>query len=509
MTLLTKAISKTRYGMVMAKLFKSSHTLQCGRNLRSAVQLLAVVLMLASCMPVGPDYQTAELDAPETWHTELQGGLSPGPTDPKTLARWWDVLEDAQLSSLEERAVNGNLGLKDAQARINEARAMRGISSAGLFPTLDATAAADKSRSSESGGTGNVKNQYAVGFDAGWEVDIFGGVRRSVEAAQANLEATQENLLGVLVSLSAEVALNYLELRTYQARLDTIEATIGALQETYEINLSRYQSGLISELPVQESLRLLESARSRVPAFETGLEATKNRLAVLLGEFPGGLHEELAQRRQIPGLPATVLVGIPAETLRHRPDVRYAERNLAAQTARIGVAIADLYPKFHLVGTLGLESITAGDLFQSSSQTWGIGPGVRWNIFDAGAIRQNIQVQNARQEQALIYYEATLLRAQEEVENALVAYAKEQLSQESIAKASAAAEQAELLANGQYQAGLVNYSNVLDAQRALLLLRDELVQSKGAVTANLVRLYKAFGGGWEPAQLKANSGGKQ
>ena len=495
--------------MVMAKLFKRGHTLQRGRNLRSAVQLLAVVLMLTSCMPVGPDYQPVELDAPETWHTELQGGLSAGPTNPKTLARWWDVLEDAQLSSLEERAVNGNLGLKDAQARVNEARAMRGISSAGFFPTLDATAAADKSRSSESGGTGNVTNRYAAGFDAGWEVDIFGGVRRSVEAAQANLEATQENLHGVLVSLSAEVALNYLELRTYQARLDTIEATISALQETYEINFSRYQSGLISELPVQESLRLLESARSRVPAFETGLEATKNRLAVLLGGFPGGLHEELAQRRQIPGLPATVLVGIPAETLRHRPDVRYAERNLAAQTARIGVATADLYPKFHLMGTLGLESIAAGDLFQSTSQTWGIGPGVRWRIFDAGAVRQNIQVQNARQEQALIFYEATLLRAQEEVENALVAYAKEQLSQESIAKASAAAEQAELLANDQYQAGLVNYSNVLDAQRALLLLRDELAQSNGAVTANLVRLYKAFGGGWEPAQLKANSGGKQ
>ncbi|MGK2906397.1 MAG: TolC family protein, partial [Desulfuromonadales bacterium] len=205
MTLLAEAISKTRHSMAMTKLFKRGHTLRHHSNLRSAAQLLAVVLLLTSCLPVGPDYQPVELDAPETWHTELQGGLSPDPTDPKALARWWDVLQDAQLSSLEERAVNGNLGLKEAQARINEARAMRGLTYAGLFPALDATAAADKSRSSASGGTGTETNRYAAGFDAGWEVDIFGGVRRSVEAAQANLEATQENLHGVLVSLLAEV----------------------------------------------------------------------------------------------------------------------------------------------------------------------------------------------------------------------------------------------------------------------------------------------------------------
>lgn len=469
--------------------------------LRSAVQLLIVALALTGCMTVGPDYQPVELDAPEAWHTELQKGLTVGHTDPAALARWWSMLEDPQLSDLEERAVKGNLDLKGAQARVNEARAMRGISHARLFPTLDAGAAASKSRSSESGGTGDETDRYATGFDAGWEVDIFGGVRRSEEVAQANLEATQEALHGVLVSLLAEVALNYVEVRTYQSRLETAEANISALQESYEINASRHQAGLISELSVQESLRILESTRAIIPAFETGLEAAQNRLAVLLGEAPGSLHNELAKTMQIPEIPATVVVGIPAETLRHRPDVRNAERNLAAQTARIGVATADLYPKFHLVGTLGLESLSAGDLFQSSSRVWGVGPNVNWRIFDAGAIRQNIQVQNARQEQALVHYEATLLRAQEDVENALVAYAKEQLSRESIARASAAAERAEQLARDQYQAGLVSYNNVLDSQRSLLILRDELVRSNGAVTANLVRLYKAFGGGWEPGQV--------
>lgn len=478
--------------------------LRLAGSLRWAFQLLAVSLVLTGCMTVGPDYQPVELAAPEAWHSELQGGLTKGPSNPETLAHWWKVLQDPQLSILEERAIKGNLGLKDARARISEARAMRGISHAGFFPTLDASAVASRSGSGETGGTGNETDRYAVGFDAAWEVDIFGGVRRSVEASQANLEATQENLHDVLVSLLAEVALNYVEVRTYQARLETAEANIDTLRETYEINFSRYNAGLVSELSVQESLRLLETTRSRVPVLETGLEAAKNRLSILLGEFPGSLHEELAERAQIPGLPAAVMVGIPAETLRHRPDVRYAERNLAAQTARIGMATADLYPRFHLLGTLGLESISAGDLFQSSSRVGGIGPSAQWRVFDGGALRQNIQVQNARQEQALIYYESTLLRAQEEVENALIAYAKEQLRHQSVARASLAAERAELLANDQYQAGLVNFNNVLDAQRALLLLQDELAQSNGAMTSNLIRLYKAFGGGWEPARVKSN-----
>ncbi len=481
----------------MNKSMNQKLRIQRGAGFWSRLQLLVVTLMLAGCMTVGPDYQPVELVAPEAWHTELQGGLTAGPINPTTLARWWDVLQDPQLSKLEERAVKGNLELKEAQARVHEARAMRGISHAELFPTLNAGAAMSKSRSSESGGTGNELDQYAAGFDAGWEVDIFGGVRRSVEAAQANLEATQENLNGVLVSLLAEVALNYAEVRTYQARLQTTEANIEALRESYDINLSRHQAGLISELSVQESIRILESARATIPTLEAGLDATKNRLAVLLGESPGTLHEELAERMPVPELPTTLVVGIPAETLRHRPDIRQAERDLAAQTARIGVATADLYPKFHLFGTLGIESISAGDLFQSSSRVWGVGPSANWRIFDGGAIRQNIQVHNARQEQALVNYEATLLRAQEEVENALVSYAKEQLKREAIGRASNAAERAELLAKDRYQAGLVNYNNVLDAQRALLLLQDQRVQSNGAVTANLVRLYKAFGGGWE------------
>ena len=275
----------------MTKQFGRKH---CAHFL-PALLLAAILLFLSGCMMVGPDYQPVEPVAPDEWNTDLQGGLTPGEMDAATLAHWWSVLDDPTLSSLEERAVQGNLGLKDAEARVREARAMRGVSRAGLFPTVDATAAASKTQSSENSGTGQQRELYVAGFDAGWELDVFGGVRRSIEAAQANLEATQENLHDVLVSLMAEVALNYIELRTYQTRLSTTESNIKALQESYDINLSRQQAGLISELSVQESLRILESARAVIPTLEAGLEAAKNRLAILLGESPGSLHQELAE----------------------------------------------------------------------------------------------------------------------------------------------------------------------------------------------------------------------
>ncbi len=455
-----------------------------------------IVLALYGCAAVGPDYVQVEPEAPQKWHTEPQSGLTSGRLNPETLANWWTTLNDPELSSLEQRAVQGNLDLKKAMARVREARALRGISQADLFPTLDAAASGTKYRSSENSGTGDESKLYMAGFDAGWELDVFGGVRRSVEAAEADLEATQEDLYDVLVSLLAEVALNYVEMRTYQARLAVTEANIKTQEETYELNRSRHQAGIINELPVQESLRILESSRSQVPALETGLEAAKNRLAVLLGEQPGKLHQELAEKKPIPVLPVAVVIGIPGETLRHRPDIRRAERNLAAQTARIGVATADLYPKFRLMGTIGLESISSGDFLDSSSRAWSIGPGVSWSIFHGGAIRQNIKVQSALQEQALIQYEAVVLRALEEVENVLVAYAKEQRRRESLAAAAAAAKQADQLARDQYQAGLVDFNNVLDGQRALLLIQDQRAQSDGAVISNLVRLYKALGGGW-------------
>jgi len=457
----------------------------------------SIVFFLAGCAAVGPDYSQTEPDAPEEWHTELEGGLITGEFDPETLAHWWTIMNDPKLSKLEELAIKGNLDLKEARARIREARARRGITSANLFPTLDAKASANNYRTSENSSTGDEENLYSAGFDAGWELDVFGGVRRSVEAADANLQAAHEDLSNVLVSLMAEVAMNYLEVRTYQARLTVNEDNIKIQKKTYGLNLSRYTAGIIDDLAVQQSLYNLELTRSKIPTLQTGLEEAKNRLAVLLGKNPGAVHKELAERKPVPVLPANVAVGIPADTMRNRPDIRRAERRLAAGTAMIGVATADLYPKFRLNGTIGLESISTGNFLTQESRTWSIGPSISWNIFHAGAIRQNIKVQSALQEQALIQYESVLLTAQEEVENVLVAYAKEQLRRKSLVTATSAARRADYLAMEQFQAGLVDFSNVLDAQRSLLFFQDELARSDGAVMSNLVRLYKALGGGWK------------
>lgn len=480
---------------------KQKHHMDCGITVRhlSTIQFLIVwiVLTLTGCAPVGPNYTRVAPKSPKKWHAELQRGLKADKLNFETLSHWWTTLNDPELSSLVNRAAKDNLTLKDAQSRLREARALRGISKAGFFPTIDAGASVTKSRSSENNGTGTESELYSAGFDAGWELDVFGGTRRSVEAAQASLEATQAELHNVLVSLVAEVALNYVDVRTYQARLSAAYANIKTQKETYELNRSRFDAGIIDELVVQQALYNLERSRSQIPTLENGLEAAKNRLAVLLGESPGALHQELNETKPIPVPPITVAVGVPAETLRNRPDIRMAERNLAAQTARIGVATADLYPKFRLFGTIGLESLSSQDFLEWASRTWSIGPSVSWNIFDAGAIRQNIKVQTERQKQALIQYESTVLNAQEEVENILVAFAKEQRRRESLSRATEAARKADLLARDRYRAGLVDFSNVLIAQLSLLSFQDELVQSDGAVTTNLVRLYKALGGGWQ------------
>ncbi len=472
-------------------------------NKTNTILLLALLpgvlatLLLTGCAAVGPNYVPPETKAPSSWHSKLERGLIPEETDPQTLANWWTTLNDPELSGLIEQAVAGNLDLKKARARVREARARRAINEANIFPALDATGSASRSRSSEETGSGRTRALYAAGFDAGWELDIFGGVRRSIEAAEANLEASQEGLRDVLVSLVAEVALNYVEARTYQARLAVAEANLKAQQETYELSRWRYEAGLSDELSVEQARYNLESTRSQIPTLCTGLEGAKNRLAVLLGEPPGAVHAEIEKPVPIPVTPLEVAVGVPADTLRRRPDVRRAERELAAQTARIGVATTDLYPKFTLKGSIGLEALSLGNLISPGSRTYSIGPRITWPIFDAGAIRQNIEVQSALQEQALIHYEAAVLGSLEEVENALVAYAEEQRRRDNLREATQAAQKAVELAQHKYQAGLTDFSNVLDAQRSLLSFQDQLAQSNGTVTSNLVRLYKALGGGWK------------
>ena len=464
-----------------------------GRWLLATISLFA---LFTGCPAVGPDYVKPDLEVPQDWQSPKEDGLIPEPVPPEMLARWWTTLNDPVLSNLMVRAIAGNLDLQTAQARVKEARARRGISSSGYYPTIDASGSASKNRSSEVSGAPKEFKLYTAGFDAAWELDIFGGVRRSVEAAEADLSASQEELNQVLVSLLAEVALNYIDVRALQARITVAEENAAAQTETYDLTRSRYKAGLTDELAVHGARYSLAGTLAQIPTLNIALTGAKNRLAVLLGEAPGAVHLELAEHAPIPVPPLAVAIGVPAETLRQRPDVRRAERALAAQTARIGVAKADLYPKFRLFGALGYESLSTDDFFRSGNLAWSFGPSISWRLFSGGAIRQNIEVQTARQEQALKQYQSAVLKAIEEAENALSAYVNEQKRRDNLIIARDAAAHAFTIARDQYRAGLVTFSDVLIAQRSLLSFEDQLAQSEGQVTTNLVRLYKSLGGGW-------------
>ncbi|HEY7216936.1 MAG TPA: efflux transporter outer membrane subunit [Candidatus Binatia bacterium] len=459
--------------------------------------LIGVIAMtLAGCFAVGPDYKRPDLSAPAEWSRSLQAGVTAATPDAEALAQWWRALGDPDLSDLIERAAAGNLDLKTAQARVREARARRGVAQAGFFPTLNAGGSATRSRGSEQIGSGESRELYRLGFDSSWELDIFGRVRRSVEAAQGDLEASEADYQDVLVTLVAEVALNYVDARTLQSQLQVAEENLKTQQETLQLTQWRFEAGLVSRLDVEQARTNLESTRAQLPNLRSAIEEAKNRLAVLLGAFPGALEPQLGPRRPIPEAPMEVAIGVPAETLRRRPDVRVAERQLAAQTARIGVATADLYPTFSLPGSIGLEALTTHDFLNTANRAWSIAGNFAWPIFRGGAIRENIEVQNALQEQALDQYENTLRTALEEVENALVNYGEEQLRRQALAEATDAAQKSAELARNQYASGLIDFQSVLDAERSLLTSQDQLAQSRGQVTSNLISLYKALGGGW-------------
>jgi NodT family efflux transporter outer membrane factor (OMF) lipoprotein len=455
-----------------------------------------VTMVLFGCSAVGPDYKTPALSAPAEWSQNPQGGIATATPDAQMLAQWWRTLGDPDLSDLIERATAGNLDLKTAQARVREARARRGVAQAGFFPSLNAGGSATRSRGSEQLGGGESQDLYRLGFDASWELDIFGRVRRSVEAAQGDLEASEADYHDVLVSLVAEVALNYVEARTLQTQLEVAEENLNSQQETLQLTQWRFEAGLVSRLDVEQARGNLESTRAQLPKLRSAIEEAKNRLAVLLGAYPGALESQLGPRKPIPEAPAEVAIGVPAETLRRRPDVRRAERQLAAQTARIGVATADLYPTFSLPGSIGLEALTTNRFFNTANRAWSIAGSFAWPIFRGGAIRENIEVQNALQEQALDQYENTLRTALEEVENALANYGEEQLRKQALAEATDAAQKSAELARNQYASGLIDFQSVLDAERSLLTSQDQLAQSRGQVTSNLISLYKALGGGW-------------
>jgi multidrug efflux system outer membrane protein len=476
--------------------------------------ILLLVVGLSGCM-VGPNYRAPQVPVPAAW-SEAQPGKAEASA--AAVSQWWTTFKDPVLESLIARAVQSNWDLRTATGRVREARAQRGVAGADLWPTINLSGSYTRQRASEnaipfSSGAGSSSTSggpspflqglkldqdlFQTGFDASWEIDLFGGVRRSIEAADADLASSQESLRDTLVSLLAEVARNYVEVSGFQRRLAIARENLQAQRDTLELTRARFNAGLTSELDVEQAASQLATTRSQIPPLETSLKQGVHRLGVLIGQAPGALLEELSTAAPIPTAPPEVPVGLPAELLRRRPDIRRAERQLAAATARIGVAEADLYPKLSLTGSLGLESLQLTDLPKGASRFWAVGPTVSWPIFDAGRIRANIAAQDARTDQQFSTYQQTVMTALEEVENALVAYSREQARRTQLMEAAEANRRAVALATDLYRNGLGTFLNVLDSERVLFASQSDLAQSQATVSTDVVALYKALGGGWE------------
>jgi NodT family efflux transporter outer membrane factor (OMF) lipoprotein len=450
-------------------------------------------LLLAACA-VGPDYRAPAPVMPESWQ---QPSSAAG--ESAELARWWTTLGDPILDRLVEQAIAGSPTVRQASARVLEARARRGIAAAGLAPSVDASAGAnvvDAERGATSTpGNDETDESWSAGLDASWEIDLFGGQRRSVESADAQLGAAEADLRDVLITLLGDVALSYVDVRTAQARLTYAERNLEAQRELTDITRWQSEAGLATSLEVEQANSSYEQTRAAIPSLESALAQAMNRLAVLTGRPPGELNELLAERRPIPVAPLDVAAGVPADVLRRRPDIRAAERRLAAQTAQVGVATAALYPSLSLAGAISLNSTSAGDLFDGLRSDRA-GLSLSLPIFNAGALRQNVRAQNALVDQAAATYESTVLAAYEEVDNALTAWSNEHRRNSSLIAAAASARVASELALMQYNSGLVDFQTVLTADRQLISTEDALAVSNGELTAGLVRLYKALGGGW-------------
>ncbi len=429
------------------------------------------------------------------------------------LGDWWRIFNDPMLSSLVERALASNLDLALAKSRIRQARASRVVVSASLWPEVDASASYRRSYSggsstgnSRSGASssstdssvgGKQSDLFRAGLDAVWELDIFGGKRRNVEAAEADLDAAVETRRDVLVSLVAEVGSNYVTLRSLQQQLAIAQDNLRAQAHAAEIARKRFEAGFVGALDVATANAQVATLESQIPVLESAAQATIYSLGVLLGHEPASLAQELAPPVSIPVIPPEVPVGLPSALLLRRPDIRMAEAQLHVATARIGVATADLFPKFSLTGSLGFSSSDLASLANWGSRAWSLGPSVNWQIFDAGRIRANIEVQNALQEQALLTYQKTVLTALKEVETALTAYAKEQERWRALTVAVVENRRAVNLAMELYVAGRSNFLSVLIAQRSLYVAEESLALSTRNQATDLIALYKALGGGWE------------
>jgi NodT family efflux transporter outer membrane factor (OMF) lipoprotein len=482
-------------------------------------------LLLAGCNPVGPDFTRPDAPSALSWLTGKGRPATPAksvpieqPVDPN----WWTLFNDPVLTSLEQRVAAGNLDLKASEFRLAESRAQLGVAQALQFPLShanssythtkasnngqfavapDALGASGASGSTAGGVAGthrlNPFDVFQVGFDASWELDLWGGVRRSVESASALVEASAEARRTILLSTMAEVARDYIALRGVQTQLRIARDNVRTARQSLNLTQQRAAGGVTTDLDVANASAQLRNTAAQIPRLEQQEAAGINALSLLLGQPPNALRDELAAAKPVPPVPPKVPVGIPSELARRRPDIREAEARLHAATADIGVAIADFYPSVKISGSIGLQSIQFTRLFDLNSHTYAGGPGISIPLFEGGKLKATLHFREAAQQEAAINYQKIVLNAWHEVDNALTAYATEQARREQLRLAEADNRRAVGFAQSRYQQGVADFLAVLDAERNLLATQLQLADSTTAISSNLVALYKALGGGWE------------
>ena len=473
---------------------------------------LIISVLIQGCM-VGPDYSRPPVPQQNGWQA-VKGAEAQQPED----VHWWRSLNDPQLVNYIEKGISGNQNIKEAQARVCEARALRGVAVASLLPQVSGSALYNRSLTSDTAGiiselpknliskVNFEQNLFQAGFDASWEIDIFGGRRREVQAASARAQSSIENYRDVMVSVIAEIARNYVELRGAQRQLAIAEKNSGIQEETLSLVRIRQDSKITSDLEVEQAKAQLERTRGSIPPLEASIRGSAYRLAVLTGQPPDSLLNELLATSPIPNPPDIVPVGLPSDLLLRRPDLRRAENDLRAATADIGASTADLYPRFYLTGYAEPESAKFVDLFRANSFAWSVGPTVSWPVFQGGRIRSNIAATEARRDEALARYRQAVLTAMEDVETSLVGYAEHQVERERLALSVQSQSKAVELARKRFETGIRDFLTVLDAERQLRDVENSLALSETQVLVNLISLYKALGGGWQQADVSTHPG---
>ncbi len=455
----------------------------------AAALLLGLSIVLAGCASRLPaDDAQAAVAVPARW---AEGGAEQAQS-PTELAGWWQRFGDAELSALVEQAMQASPSVQSAIAALRQSRALVDVAAAGLAPTLGGSGSAQRHHSDAQGS----RNSFGLGLDASWEPDLFGGTRAGVDAAQMDARAAQMSLGQVQVSLAAEVALAYIDLRHQQARLALAQGNLAAQDDTLQIARWRLQAGLVSALDVEQASAAAAQTRAQLPLLQTALAQARHRLAVLTGRAPGELG--LPGAAPVPLPPDDLVMAFPADTLRQRPDVRQAEAQLLAAWARVAQADAARYPSLRLSGSIGLQALTLASLPNSASVVGSLLAGLTQPIFDGGAIAGRLQAQQAALEQARASHRASVLGALQDVEDALVALQGDRARVGSLQAAAGAARNADQLARQQYQAGLIDFRAVLEAQRTLLSAQDAQAAVRASLAGDHVRLYKALGGGWTP-----------